>query len=66
VDVILEGSGPKTVVMLHGWPDTHRLWDGQVAALKERFRCVRFTLPGFDLGPKRAIPLDELLARTRK
>jgi pimeloyl-ACP methyl ester carboxylesterase len=25
-----------------------RLWDAQVAALKPRYRCVRFTLPGFD------------------
>jgi pimeloyl-ACP methyl ester carboxylesterase len=25
-----------------------RVWDGTVAALAERWRCVRFTLPGFD------------------
>ena len=34
--------------MIHGWPDTHRLWDRQVAALQDRYRCVRFALPGFD------------------
>ena len=60
-DVFTEGAGPKAIVMVHGWPDTHRLWDGQVAALKDHYRCVRFTLPGFDAGPKRAYPFDELM-----
>jgi cis-3-alkyl-4-acyloxetan-2-one decarboxylase len=61
VEAIVEGGGPKTIVMVHGWPDTYRLWDAQVEALKARYRCVRFTLPGFDPGPKRAYPLDDLL-----
>ena len=66
MDVVVEGAGPKAIVMIHGWPDTHRLWDGQVEALKAHYRCVRFTLPGFDLsGPKRAYPLDELLETLR-
>ena len=65
VDVIAEGSGPKAIVMVHGWPDTHRLWDAQAEALKARYRCVRFTLPGFDPGPKRAYRLDELLETFR-
>jgi pimeloyl-ACP methyl ester carboxylesterase len=34
--------------MIHGWPDTYRLWDKQVEHLKSRYRCVRFTVPGFD------------------
>jgi pimeloyl-ACP methyl ester carboxylesterase len=43
------------------------LWDRQVEALKGRYRCVRFTLPGFDLaGPKRAFPLDEVLETIRR
>ena len=50
VDVFIEGTGARTVVMLHGWPDTHRLWDSTVDALKDQYRCVRFTLPGFDLS----------------
>src|SRR4051794_5943385 len=61
VEVIVEGEGPA-IVMIHGWPDTHRLWDAQVAALKERFCCVRFTLPGFDPSlPRRAYSLDEVV-----
>ena len=67
VEVIVEGAGPKAIVMIHGWPDTHRLWDAQVDALKERYRCVRFTLPGFDLSePKRAVPFEEVLETIRR
>jgi pimeloyl-ACP methyl ester carboxylesterase len=67
VDMIVEGAGPKTIVMLHGWPDTHRLWDTTVDALKGQYRCVRFTLPGFEPGaPKRAYPFSELLERLRR
>jgi cis-3-alkyl-4-acyloxetan-2-one decarboxylase len=65
IEVLVEGSGPP-IVMVHGWPDTHRLWDGQVAALRDRYRCIRFTLPGFDLaGDGRACSLDEVVATLR-
>ncbi len=63
VDVFVEGSGTQTVLMLHGWPDTHRLWDSTVEALKANYRCVRFTLPGFDLSkPPVALSLDKITA----
>ena len=62
VDVVVDGDGAKCILMIHGWPDTHRLWDPQVEALKDRYRCVRFTLPGFDLArPGRAYSLDEVV-----
>lgn len=62
IDIHTEGSGDDVVVMVHGWPDTYRLWDGQVAALKDHFRCVRFTLPGFDLAkPRRGYSLDDVV-----
>ena len=49
------------IVMLHGWPDTCRLWDSTVEALKDRYCCVRFTLPGFDLAaPPRMTSLDDM------
>lgn len=55
IDIHIEGDGPGTMVMIHGWPDTWRLWDEQVAFFKPGMRCVRFTLPGFDLdGPRKA------------
>lgn len=66
MELRIAGQGPQTIVMVHGWPDTWRLWDAQVAALKERFRCVRFSLPGFEPGsPRRAVPLDEMVELLR-
>jgi pimeloyl-ACP methyl ester carboxylesterase len=62
IDVLVEGAGPEAIVMVHGWPDTHRLWDRQVEALRGSYRCVRFTLPGFDRRqPRRAYSLDEVV-----
>ena len=62
IEVQVEGKGAEAVVMIHGWPDTLRLWDATVEALKPRWRCVRFTLPGFDLSlPARAHSLDEVV-----
>ena len=61
VEVHVEGDGAETIVMVHGWPDTHRLWDAQVAFLRDRFKCVRFTLPGYDMDkPRRAYSIDEI------
>jgi pimeloyl-ACP methyl ester carboxylesterase len=59
IDIHVEGEGAETIVMIHGWPDTYRLWDAQVAELRHRYRCVRFTLPGFDIHkPRRSYSLD--------
>jgi cis-3-alkyl-4-acyloxetan-2-one decarboxylase len=67
IDVIVEGRGTRSILMIHGWPDTHRLWEGQVAALSERYRCVRFTLPGFERAAgKRAYSLDEVIELIRR
>ncbi len=63
VEVLVDGEGEPAVLMIHGWPDTLRLWDAQVEVLKAHHRCVRFTLPGFDLArPGRAYALDEVIA----
>ena len=62
LDVVIEGQGP-TVVFLHGWPDTLSLWDGTVDTLRDGYRCVRFSLPGFDLSqPPRPQSVDEMCA----
>ena len=67
IDIHVEGEGPGTMVMIHGWPDTWRLWDEQVAFFKQGMRCVRFTLPGFDVdGPRKAWSLDELIGFFRR
>ena len=46
-DVFVEGEGAETLVFIHGWPDTHFLWDSTVRALQGKYRCVRFTFPGY-------------------
>lgn len=67
VEVFVEGTGPEPIVFVHGWPDTHRLWDRQVQALRERYRCVRFTLPGFEPGHARtAYSLDHVVEVIRQ
>ena len=67
LDVHVEGEGTETVVMIHGWPDTYRLWDAQVAALGQQYRCVRFTLPGYDRDkPARPTSVTEMNALFRK
>jgi len=61
IDVHVEGDGAEAIVMVHGWPDTYRLWDAQVEFLKARYRCIRFTLPGFDESQARRIhTVDEV------
>jgi pimeloyl-ACP methyl ester carboxylesterase len=62
IEIHIDGDGPEVLLMIHGWPDTWRLWDAQVAYFKPHYRCVRFTLPGFDVqGPRRAHSLDDLI-----
>jgi NAD(P)-dependent dehydrogenase (short-subunit alcohol dehydrogenase family)/pimeloyl-ACP methyl ester carboxylesterase len=41
-------DGP-TVVMVHGWPDSHLLWDGVVPLLTDRFRVITYDNRG--VGP---------------
>lgn len=66
IDLHIEGDGP-TVLMVHGWPDTYRLWDRQVAALRGRYRCARFTLPGFDVaGPPQPTGLADMIELLRR
>lgn len=61
IEVLIEGEGAHTVLMIHGWPDTRALWDTSVAALQGHFRCVRFTLPGYDLAlPPRATSVHDM------
>lgn len=55
IEVLIEGQGDETIVMLHGWPDTYRIWDDQVEVLKDKYRCVRFSLPGYEPGDIRQL-----------
>ena len=40
------GTGPDTIVFGHGYLMTHRLFDAQVEALKDEYRCVAFDWRG--------------------
>ena len=41
---VFEAGNPDgpTVVLVHGWPDSHVLWDSVVPLLSERFRVIRY------------------------
>ena len=41
-----QGSGPGAIVFAHGCLLSCRMFDAQVAALKERYRCVAFDFRG--------------------
>ena len=41
LNVVESGSGPETLVLLHGLLFSHRMFSAQVEALEARFRCVR-------------------------
>lgn len=51
----LRDEGPRdapAVILLHGFGASLHTWDGWAARLSDRFRIVRFDLPGFGLtGP---------------
>jgi NAD(P)-dependent dehydrogenase (short-subunit alcohol dehydrogenase family)/pimeloyl-ACP methyl ester carboxylesterase len=51
IAVYEEGNpeGPP-VVLLHGFPDSHVLWDGVVPLLAERFRIIRYDNRGVGLS----------------
>ena len=54
--VVLEGGNPggPTVVMVHGWPDTHRMWTAVAGLLAPDFRVVAYDTRG--QGLSRAAP----------
>jgi pimeloyl-ACP methyl ester carboxylesterase len=63
----IQGTAPETLVMLHGWPDTHRVWDKQAAFFSAHYRTVRFTLPGFgaQANSQRGFGLDDVIEGIR-
>jgi len=46
------GEGASTIVLVHGWKQSHRLWDETVAALAARHRVVAFDLRGMGESDK--------------
>jgi pimeloyl-ACP methyl ester carboxylesterase len=37
----------QTIVFIQGWPDDASLWDEAIAPLRQKYRCVRVTLPNY-------------------
>jgi len=46
LNIVENGAGPETLLLLHGLLFSHRMFDGQVDALQDRFRCVRMDFRG--------------------
>ncbi|TDC03296.1 alpha/beta fold hydrolase, partial [Nonomuraea longispora] len=38
--------GRPTIVLVHGYPDTHRVWDEVAALMRDRFHVVRYDVRG--------------------
>lgn len=45
--VTVDGDGEESLFFIHGWPDSERLWDAQVAHFKGKYRCLRITMPHY-------------------
>ncbi|WP_439936279.1 alpha/beta fold hydrolase [Nocardia sp. N13] len=45
---VFEGGNPDgpTIVMVHGWPDTHHMWRGVAELLADEFRLVAYDTRG--------------------
>lgn len=63
--VYINGEGKSTIMMIHGWPDTHEIWQKQVEFFKKDFTCVTFTLPGFDKNDTGKYTLDDIIIRIK-
>ena len=49
-----QGAG-QPVVLIHGWPLSHRMWEAQITALTEAgYRCVAYDRRGFGASGKPA------------
>ncbi len=42
----VRGSGPKTVVFVHGWTCDESSWSNQVPAFEKNYRVITLDLPG--------------------
>ena len=45
---VFEQGNPdgEAILLIHGWPDTHHLWDGVVPLLTERYRVITYDTRG--------------------
>ena len=64
--VYCEGAGQSTIVMLHGWPDTHESWRQQIDYFKADYVCVSFTMPGFSKDDHSNYSVNDVVERIRE
>jgi pimeloyl-ACP methyl ester carboxylesterase len=64
--VFVEGTGQSTIVMLHGWPDTHESWRQQIDYFKAEYVCVSFTMPGFSEDDHSKYSVSDVVERIRE
>jgi pimeloyl-ACP methyl ester carboxylesterase len=57
VNVLSAGRGRRTVVLLHGFGDTHATWRNVLPALARRHRVIALDLPGFGASGRIPGPL---------
>ena len=59
-----KGSGPDTVIMMHGWTSTHEIFDKPVETLRDRARCIVYDHRGHggSRGANEGSPTMETLA----
>ncbi len=46
------GTGPRTLLLIHGWACSHRYWEELAALLPSEYRAVAVDLRGFGDSPK--------------
>jgi pimeloyl-ACP methyl ester carboxylesterase len=52
------GQGARTIVLVHGWKGSHRLWDPAIYRLAQRFRVIAFDNRGMGESDKPGGPYD--------
>lgn len=49
-------SGAQTLIMIAGWPDTDAVFNRQIEYLKDRYRIVTVTIPGYAAADGEKMP----------
>ncbi|MEO5925455.1 MAG: alpha/beta hydrolase [Bryobacteraceae bacterium] len=57
----VHGTGPKTIIFVHGWTCDETSWDQQVPAFEKDYRVITLDLPGHG---KSGAPKSEALSMT--
>lgn len=70
MDAFFQDQGPRgglPIVLIHGYPFDHSMWEPQVQALKDRYRVVTYDVRGLGRSPAGGVPpsmeglVDDLL-----